>query len=155
MVSEGQIKLTTQKKKRIYKKGPLKKRDIQGMTLYIAEGATCDCQALDGETDWTNSKTNFLAMGRKVDGLMMIDFLQIYDRRNKDTRRAMRSIRKVDDICASGIRALTTDEHKRKKDKKDKRRKGRKGKKGKRKRDRKRKRSKNQESSPAKQQYYF
>ena len=107
VISEGYIKVITNDKKRAYKKGPLKKRDLKDMSLYIEDGENCECPTIDEVTG--NDREQILLMGRIVNGRRMVTYVQKYDKKSQALRNARRSMRD-DSICSNGVHRLTDEE---------------------------------------------
>lgn len=106
MIVAGNMKLVPQRKKKVLKKGSLTKRDMRRLELYVPNGFNCDCPPVANVS--SSSRDYFLAMGRMRGDKAELNYISVYDKSNKDIRKAMRAIRK-DDICKSGLQAITGD----------------------------------------------
>ena len=100
-----ETKLRTLKKKRIFKRVGLSKKELRKALFYLDGGEKCQCDDLDAVG--SPGKRHYLAMGRKQDGKLMLTFLRLLDRKNKEFTRAVRKIRKNQDICKGGVQMLT------------------------------------------------
>ncbi|CAH1785830.1 unnamed protein product [Owenia fusiformis] len=130
--TKGDMKMVALKKKKFLKKGSLTRKDIRKLTLYIEDGGSCECNRIEENSE----KTHYLIMGNKQGDRLVTSFVMKWDRKNKEIRRAVKSLRKAD-ICKGGVKALNDHaapmSNSKKKNKKKRNRKGknRKGKKGK------------------------
>lgn len=103
VISSGDIKITVQGKKRVYKK-EISKQDLRSPVFYIQNGAHCECSLLED-----SRRKQFLVMGRKVGDKLKVTYITEYDRKgNKDLKRALRTFRKNENICED-INILTHD----------------------------------------------
>ncbi|XP_072413255.1 secreted frizzled-related protein 5 [Chiloscyllium punctatum] len=81
---KGDRKIISQRKKKVLKMGPLKKKDLKKLVLFIKNGATCPCNQLE------NPNSNFLIMGRKWDNQFLLTVIHKWDKKNKDLRYAVK-----------------------------------------------------------------
>ena len=66
LVSGADLKLiAANQKKKIYKRGALKPKDLREGDLFVEGGASCDCPATD-TVDGRRPSAHYLVMGRKV-----------------------------------------------------------------------------------------
>ncbi len=90
VIVDGMTRITAQKKKRKVFKAPAAwgRSEQKQPRLYLQQGGSCDCRALD---DPQNDGESFLVMGRRdASGKDVVGYFQLYDRRNKHLRRALR-----------------------------------------------------------------
>ncbi|XP_074089299.1 secreted frizzled-related protein 5 [Macrotis lagotis] len=73
-----------QKKKKLLKTGPLKRKDTKKLVLYMKNGASCPCPQLDNLTG------NFLIMGRKVEGQLLLTAVYRWEKKNKEMKFAVK-----------------------------------------------------------------
>ncbi|XP_072410251.1 secreted frizzled-related protein 1-like isoform X1 [Chiloscyllium punctatum] len=83
----GDRKIIPQKKKKPLKLGPLKKKDLKKLTLYIKNGADCPCHQLD------NLNSNFLIMGRKVNKQNLLTVIHRWDKKSKEVKKAVKKMK--------------------------------------------------------------
>lgn len=103
VITHGDLRLTTFEKKRMYKKGNLKKRETRGaMELFIDAGENCECARIEG----SSKKVNYLVMGNKTGDRLMLNYVAVFDRKDPDLKKALRAIRKQTNICAGGLVAI-------------------------------------------------
>lgn len=95
------------RKKKMYKKGNLKKRDIQDLTFYISEGLNCECHEIEAK-DGKKSNEDYIGMGQKLGDKLIMNFVQKFDKKDPAMKKALRAIRK-ETICKDGIKAITGD----------------------------------------------
>ncbi|XP_042192724.1 secreted frizzled-related protein 1-like [Callorhinchus milii] len=84
---KGDRKILSQRKKKVLKAGPLKKKDLKKLVLFIKNGASCPCTQLD------NPSSNFLIMGRKWDNQLLLTVIHKWDKRNKELRYAVKMMK--------------------------------------------------------------
>ncbi|XP_072521183.1 secreted frizzled-related protein 1a [Salminus brasiliensis] len=88
VVREGpDRKVFLQKKKKAVKLGPLKKKDLKKLILYLKNGADCPCAQLD------NLSSNYLIMGRKADRQHIITGIHKWDKSSKDFKQTMKKLK--------------------------------------------------------------
>ncbi|KAK2504662.1 hypothetical protein MC885_009076 [Smutsia gigantea] len=73
-----------QKKKKLLKPGPLKRKDTKRLLLHMKNGASCPCPQLDSLAG------SFLVMGRKVDGQLLLMAVYRWDKKNKEMKFAVK-----------------------------------------------------------------
>ncbi|XP_043938970.1 secreted frizzled-related protein 1 [Protopterus annectens] len=83
----GDRKIVPQKKKKVFKLGSIKKKDLKKLVLYLKNGADCPCHQLD------NLNFSFLIMGRKVDSQFLLTGIHKWDKKSKEFKKAARSIK--------------------------------------------------------------
>nr|XP_055156042.1 secreted frizzled-related protein 5 [Nyctereutes procyonoides] len=84
-IENGDRKLIgAQKKKKLLKPGPLKRKDIKRLVLHMKNGASCPCPQLDSLAG------SFLVMGRKVDGQLLLMAVYRWDKKNKEMKFAVK-----------------------------------------------------------------
>ncbi|XP_049646364.1 secreted frizzled-related protein 5 [Suncus etruscus] len=84
-IENGDRKLIgSQKKKKLLKPGPLKRKDTKRMVLYMKSGASCPCPQLDSLAG------SFLVLGRKVDGQLLLMAIYRWDKKNKEMKFAVK-----------------------------------------------------------------
>lgn len=76
--------VATQKKKKLLKVGPLKRKDTKKLVLYMKNAGTCPCPQLD---DLSGS---FLVMGRKVGGRLLVLAIYRWEKKNKEMKFALK-----------------------------------------------------------------
>ena len=103
-----ETKLRTLKKKRIFKRVNITKKELRKALFYLDGGETCQCDDLDPVG--SPGKRHYLAMGHKRDGKMKLSFLRLMDKKNKEFHKAVRKIRRNEDICKGGVQMLTDDD---------------------------------------------
>ena len=108
------VKLISFQNNRAYKKGSLKKRDVNQMTVYIEGGAQCDCPTIDTSV----KKAYYMIMGHRKGKRLVASFVQVYDK-GGDMKKALRKIRKDKDICDGGADVISPSGHSTGKDKDD------------------------------------
>ena len=107
LINGNDIKITREKKRKLLKKGDLKKRDLRTTMLYIEQGAKCECNVLDR----AERGQQMLVMGNKVRDRLVLTHIQNYDKRSPNIRKALRAIRKSPgDICKEGLHVITASE---------------------------------------------
>ncbi|ELU17320.1 hypothetical protein CAPTEDRAFT_167676 [Capitella teleta] len=104
VVSGSDLRVTANRRKKIFKKGSLKKRDLQQMVFFVEGGLRCDCKEL--EQAESRSGTDYIGMGQKVGDKLMLSFVQKYEKKDPGTKKAMRAVRK-ETICREGIKVIT------------------------------------------------
>ncbi|KAJ8388641.1 hypothetical protein AAFF_G00132060 [Aldrovandia affinis] len=77
-----------EKKRRLLKKGDLKKRDLKKLVLFLKNGADCPCQQLE------QLGNMYLIMGRKVDEQHLLTGIHRWDKSNAEFRKAMKAMRR-------------------------------------------------------------
>lgn len=80
-------KVILQKKKKMMKAGPLKKKDLKNLVLYLKNGADCPCQQLD------NLGNQYLIMGRKVENQYLLTGIHKWDKSSKEFRKAIKKLK--------------------------------------------------------------
>lgn len=84
-IENGDRKLIgAQKKKKLLKPGPLKRKDTKRLVLHMKNGASCPCPQLDSLAG------SFLVMGRKVDGQLLLMAVYRWDKKNKEMKFAVK-----------------------------------------------------------------
>lgn len=84
-IENGDRKLIgAQKKKKLLKPGPLKRKDTKRLVLHMKNGAGCPCPQLDSLAG------SFLVMGRKVDGQLLLMAVYRWDKKNKEMKFAVK-----------------------------------------------------------------
>ncbi|ERE79661.1 secreted frizzled-related protein 5 isoform X2 [Cricetulus griseus] len=84
-IDNGDRKLIgAQKKKKLLKAGPLKRKDTKKLVLHMKNGAGCPCPQLDNLTG------SFLVMGRKVEGQLLLMAVYRWDKKNKEMKFAVK-----------------------------------------------------------------
>ncbi|XP_024590744.1 secreted frizzled-related protein 5 [Neophocaena asiaeorientalis asiaeorientalis] len=73
-----------QKKKKLLKPGPLKRKDTKRLVLHMKNGAGCPCPQLESLAG------SFLVMGRKVDGQLLLTAVYRWDKKNKEMKFAVK-----------------------------------------------------------------
>uniref|UniRef100_A0A2K6KZ99 Secreted frizzled-related protein 1 n=1 Tax=Rhinopithecus bieti TaxID=61621 RepID=A0A2K6KZ99_RHIBE len=68
------------KKKKPLKLGPIKKKDLKKLVLYLKNGADCPCHQLD------NLSHHFLIMGRKVKSQYLLTAIHKWDKKTKSSK---------------------------------------------------------------------
>ncbi|XP_043096397.1 secreted frizzled-related protein 1a [Puntigrus tetrazona] len=76
-----------QKKKKIIKLGPLKKKDLKKLILYLKNGADCPCMQLE------NLGNTYLIMGRKVDKQYLLTGIHKWDKSSKEFKKTMKKLK--------------------------------------------------------------
>ena len=122
VVVDRDMRITALKKRKIFKKVNIKKKDLRKMEFYLQNGATCDCDRME-----TPGGRFFMIMGRKQGHRLITDFVMVWNKRNKVLRMAMKAIRKPD-ICKGDLQVLAqppktpNKKNKRKRDRQSRRR---------------------------------
>uniref|UniRef100_A0A5F5PXP9 Secreted frizzled-related protein 1 n=2 Tax=Equus TaxID=9789 RepID=A0A5F5PXP9_HORSE len=75
------------KKKKPLKLGPIKKKELKKLVLYLKNGADCPCHQLD------NLSHNFLIMGRKVKSQYLLTAIHKWDKKNKEFKNFMKKMK--------------------------------------------------------------
>uniref|UniRef100_A0A8D2JZY6 Secreted frizzled-related protein 1 n=1 Tax=Theropithecus gelada TaxID=9565 RepID=A0A8D2JZY6_THEGE len=75
------------KKKKPLKLGPIKKKDLKKLVLYLKNGADCPCHQLD------NLSHHFLIMGRKVKSQYLLTAIHKWDKKNKEFKNFMKKMK--------------------------------------------------------------
>ncbi|XP_006157468.1 secreted frizzled-related protein 5 [Tupaia chinensis] len=84
-IENGDRKLIgAQKKKKLLKPGPLKRKDTKRLVLHMKNGAGCPCPQLDSLAG------SFLVMGRRVDGQLLLMAVYRWDKKNKEMKFAVK-----------------------------------------------------------------
>lgn len=84
---KGDRKIISQRRKKVLKMGPLKKKDLKKLVLFIKNGASCPCTQLN------NPSSSFLIMGRKWDNQFLLTVIHRWDKKNKDLRHALKQMK--------------------------------------------------------------
>ncbi|OBS66748.1 hypothetical protein A6R68_04711 [Neotoma lepida] len=75
------------KKKKPLKLGPIKKKELKRLVLFLKNGADCPCHQLD------NLSHNFLIMGRKVKSQYLLTAIHKWDKKNKEFKNFMKKMK--------------------------------------------------------------
>ncbi|EHB14559.1 Secreted frizzled-related protein 1 [Heterocephalus glaber] len=75
------------KKKKPLKLGPIKKKELKRLVLFLKNGADCPCHQLD------NLSPHFLIMGRKVKGQYLLTAIHKWDKKNKEFKNFMKKMK--------------------------------------------------------------
>nr|XP_020732018.1 secreted frizzled-related protein 1 [Odocoileus virginianus texanus] len=75
------------KKKKPLKLGPIKKKELKKLVLYLKNGADCPCHQLD------NLSQHFLIMGRKVKSQYLLTAIHKWDKKNKEFKNFMKKMK--------------------------------------------------------------
>uniref|UniRef100_A0AC11DN11 Secreted frizzled related protein 1 n=1 Tax=Ovis aries TaxID=9940 RepID=A0AC11DN11_SHEEP len=75
------------KKKKPLKLGPIKKKELKKLVLYLKNGADCPCHQLD------NLSHHFLIMGRKVKSQYLLTAIHKWDKKNKEFKNFMKKMK--------------------------------------------------------------
>uniref|UniRef100_A0A2K6GWK8 Secreted frizzled-related protein 1 n=1 Tax=Propithecus coquereli TaxID=379532 RepID=A0A2K6GWK8_PROCO len=75
------------KKKKPLKLGPIKKKELKKLVLYLKNGADCPCHQLD------NLSHHFLILGRKVKSQYLLTAIHRWDKRNQEFRNFMKKMK--------------------------------------------------------------
>ncbi|EQB78684.1 Secreted frizzled-related protein 1 [Camelus dromedarius] len=75
------------KKKKPLKLGPIKKKELKRLVLYLKNGADCPCHQLD------NLSHHFLILGRKVKGQYLLTAIHKWDKKNKEFKNFMKKMK--------------------------------------------------------------
>lgn len=92
IVTGPDMKIDTEKKKKLFKAGSLSSSDLRDSSLYIVNGSSCDCRALDN----AKNGTSFIVMGNIARNRPVLSFVHRIDKKSTDINRAMRVARKPD-----------------------------------------------------------
>nr|XP_056705957.1 secreted frizzled-related protein 5 [Euleptes europaea] len=76
--------VAAQKKKKLLKVGPLKRKDTKKLVLHMKNAGACPCPQLD---DLSGS---FLVMGRKVGGRLLVLAIYRWEKKNKEMKFAVK-----------------------------------------------------------------
>ena len=88
MIVDGMTRITAvSKKKKIYKQLSWVKSQIRQPVVYLENGGNCDCRSLD---DPKNDGASFIVMGKRKNGKDIVEYFQLYDRKNKNLKKAFR-----------------------------------------------------------------
>lgn len=82
----GDKKIVPRKKKPL-KLGPLKKKELRKLVLYLKNGADCPCHQLDSLSHY------FLIMGRKVKSQYLLTAIHKWDKKNKEFKNFMKRMK--------------------------------------------------------------
>lgn len=97
---KGSRRITASKKRRvIYKQGPLGRKDLRRLRLYLNGSKRCQCPALDDafskksqkKKKGRKNKPYFLVMGRKKGRKFVINVLHNWPKRSRVLRKASRN----------------------------------------------------------------
>ncbi|XP_028654750.1 secreted frizzled-related protein 1-like [Erpetoichthys calabaricus] len=80
-------RVVLQKKKKLLKVGPVKKKDLKKLVLYLKNGAECPCQQLE------NLSNNYLIMGRKAEKQYLITGIHKWDKASKEFKKALKKMK--------------------------------------------------------------
>lgn len=86
----GTLKVVMRKKMKKFKKGQLTKKELRRLKVVIDQPKSCNCEALDNLTG------SFLLMGHKENDTATASLLLPWNREEKDFRKAVRRMRKLD-----------------------------------------------------------
>ncbi|KAM9195083.1 secreted frizzled-related protein 1 [Trichechus inunguis] len=75
------------KKKKPLKLGPINKKELKKLVLYLKNGADCPCHQLD------NLSHHFLIMGRKVKSQYLLTAIHKWDKKNKEFKNFMKKMK--------------------------------------------------------------
>uniref|UniRef100_A0A8C8YXC3 Secreted frizzled-related protein 1 n=1 Tax=Prolemur simus TaxID=1328070 RepID=A0A8C8YXC3_PROSS len=75
------------KKKKPLKLGPIKKKELKKLVLYLKNGADCPCHQLD------NLSHHFLILGRKVKSQYLLTAIHRWDKRNQEFKNFMKKMK--------------------------------------------------------------
>ena len=75
------------KKKKPLKLGPIRKKELKKLVLYLKNGADCPCHQLD------NLGHHFLIMGRKVKSQYLLTAIHKWDKKNKEFKNFMKKMK--------------------------------------------------------------
>ena len=88
VIVDGMTRITAvSKKKKIYKQSSWVKSQIRQPVVYLENGGNCDCRSLD---DPKNDGASFVVMGKRKNGKDIVEYFQLYDRKNKNLKKAFR-----------------------------------------------------------------
>lgn len=95
IVTGPDMKIDTEKKKKMFKAGSLSSSDLRDSSLYIVNGSSCDCGALDS----AKNGSSFIVMGNMANDRPVLSFIHRIDKKSsKDVNRALRIVHKRD-LC--------------------------------------------------------
>lgn len=80
-------KVILQKKRKAVKMGPLKKKELKSLTMYLKNGADCPCSQLE------NLGSSYLIMGRKMDKQYLITGILKWDNSNNELKQTFKKLR--------------------------------------------------------------
>lgn len=109
IVTGPDMKIDTEKKKKMFKTGSLSSSDLRDSSLYIVNGSSCDCGALDN----AKNGSSFIVMGNMANDRPVLSFIHRIDKKkSKDVNRALRVAHKRD-LCTKtdviGAKSLSTE----------------------------------------------
>ena len=86
----------------------MKKRDINAFReLYVNQSEKCDCEL----PEFDHRDDYYLAMGQQEGDNFYVNAVHLYEKKSTNMRRALRAIRKKDNICAKkGVEVLTVND---------------------------------------------
>ncbi len=87
VIVDGMTRITAQKKKKVYKAGSWSRGERRQPIVYLEEGGDCDCRPLD---DPHNEGSSFMVMGKHRNGKNIVEYFQLYDKKNKELKKALR-----------------------------------------------------------------
>lgn len=111
IVSDSDMKLAAGKKKKAFKRGTLKSKELRDMTFYIENGAQCKCRLTEELMSDPKRSGHYLVMGSKKNDRLFLTFIERMDRESPDMTKALDQIRKGK-ICKAGFQMITYDEMK-------------------------------------------
>lgn len=109
IVSDSDMKLKVGKKKKAFKRGTLRSKELRDMIFYIENGAQCKCRLTEELLSDPKRSGHYLVMGSRKNDRLFLTFIERMDRNSADMTKALDQIRKGK-ICKAGFQMITSDE---------------------------------------------
>lgn len=87
---ENGDKMIIPRKRKALKLGPIRKKNLKKLVLFLKNGADCPCHQLD------NLGHYFLIMGRQVKTQYLLTAIYKWDKKNKEFKKFMKKIKSPD-----------------------------------------------------------
>lgn len=87
---ENGDKMIVPRKRKVLKLGPIRKKNLKKLVLFLKNGADCPCHQLD------NLGHHFLIMGRQVKTQYLLTAIYKWDKKNKEFKKFMKKMKSPD-----------------------------------------------------------
>lgn len=87
---ENGDKMIVPRKRKALKLGPIRKKNLKKLVLFLKNGADCPCHQLD------NLGHYFLIMGRQVKTQYLLTAIYKWDKKNKEFKKFMKKMKSPD-----------------------------------------------------------
>ena len=93
------LKITSSKKKKIYKLDSLKPKDVREASVFLENGVDCECSILENSGE-KRVKPSLIVMGVKRNNRLIVTSMLAFNRNAKELGKAMKDIKKKN-VCRS------------------------------------------------------